>query len=146
MKSKLFALIGILFLAGPVFAGQDRFGNSRYEIPRTSFTLSSDRNVIIASAGVTQWESGYGAIMIRSIDCSGVNPSTITVFNSIVFDGASSTAAIYQYNPSNGKTDGFYGSVFISSALSYDKLGTAPCMIGWDYTTIPKFGGVGTGN
>jgi hypothetical protein len=137
----LFVVLSSSFL----HAGTDRFGNVRSEIPRSSFTATANANVQIASAGVTQWESGYGGIVLRYIECSGVDSSTITVFNSMVFDGQSSTATVYRYTPTanGGFSSPYYGSVYISSALSYDKKGLAPCTIGWDYTTMPKFGGVG---
>jgi hypothetical protein len=141
--NKLFAL-GILFLGGYVHAGTDRFGNVRAEVPRSSFTIGNESNVILASGSITTGEGG--GVILRYIECFGANPSTITVYNSMVFDGNSSTATKYSYLPNNaqGSVKGFYGSVFISSVASYQKEGIAPCTIGWDYTTIPKWGGVGT--
>ena len=137
---------GVLFVflfCGIVSAAtNDRFGNNKNEIPRSSFTSSADRNVLIASAPVTFGQSG--AIVLRYVYCTGVVSSTITIFNSMVFDGASSTKTSVIYAPTGFSSQPLWGSVYISSALSYDKVGTAPCTIGWDYTTLPLFGGVGS--
>lgn len=142
-------LLSICFLLPTALhaAGADRFGNQSLEIPRSSWTTGNESNVLIATAGVamssvTSFGQEPGMIVLRSIVCSGSVASTVTVFNSMVFNGQSSTASYFSFVP--GQTDSAqYASVLISSALSYQKIGLAPCLIQWDYTTAPKSVNVG---
>ena len=145
MKNKLLAVVAFFLFCGVVSADE----YSRLGVPRSSFTDTADVNVLIASAGVTQGEAGYGGIILRYVACSGVVSSTITVFNSMVFDGNSSTVTKFVYVPRLDSSLNAYATsaehytpARISSALSYDKQGLAPCVIGWDYTVIPRYGGV----
>ena len=146
MKNKLLATVSFLALFCGVVSADEY---SRLGVPRSSFTSTADSNVLIASAGATQWESGYGGIVLRYVACSGVANSTITVFNSMVFDGNSSTVTKFAYVPrldpslnAYETSAEHYTPIRVSSALSYYKQGLAPCVIGWDYTIIPKYGGV----
>ena len=89
---KLGILVGIILSATFSYAGQDRFGSMRKEVLRSSFTNSVDPGVNIASNTVPGWDvlkgssTGYLGFILRYVNCSGVNPSTITFFDTIIFN------------------------------------------------------------
>lgn len=141
MKKLLLSLV-ILTGTSWAYGASDRFGSPRQEVTRTSFTASADIGVVIASN-----PTGGGAPMVlRSISCSGVNATTVTVSDSMIYNTNTSTKAVFSYVPTNpGAHLGSYPSqvfysIFMSSAIKYTKDGgSAPCNISWDFLTEPRF-------
>ena len=124
-------------------ATSDRFGNLRLEVPRSSYTETTDRDVLIA----TVTPQNTGAIYLRSVTFSGVTPSTISFYDTVTFQSDTSTRAKIVYPGVVGTSAVSPGTYWInqyySSGTMYNKQGTAPCIINWDYSTPPRYGGVG---
>lgn len=139
MKNKFLAGI-LLFLAGSAFAGSDRFGAERRETARSSFTTSSDAYVIISSVP----SDNVGSLVLRSISFSGLQATTVTVYDTNLKPniGPMTTAYMVQYVPltGDGKPTQVDVDLFISSALMYNKVGTAPTLLKWDWMSLPVVG------
>lgn len=142
---KLFA--AILFVASLANAVQDRFGSERYEVPRTSFTDTQDFNVRIASITepridfASMTPTSGGSLVVRSIVISGIVPSTITFYDDTQFNSASSTRARVHYygSPISAPVE-IDLDLFMSSGIIYNKVGTAPMLIKWDWLSPRKRG------
>ena len=137
---KLIVFLTAILGAGYLHAGQDRFGSMRPETPRSSWTASLDPGVIIA----TNPTGGGQGFFLRSIYCSGVNPSTVTFFNAQNFGVALSTRDQVSYvPPASGVSAPFQirFDAFYSSGIAYIKNQVAavpvPCVIDWDYVADP---------
>lgn len=134
MKTKILA-VALLFVAGGLHAASDRFGNERYEVPRTSFTESADNNVVISSVSAPDFA---GSFVLRSVIFSGLVSSTMTFYDDTEFNSGSVVRTKYIYVPglgttSDGKPVTVQADVFFSSGIVYKKEGTAPVQINWDY-------------
>lgn len=137
---KLLIAFGLLLACKVVHAGQDRFGSTRQEVPRSSFTASEDPGVVIASHPTG---GSLGPFILRTVYCSGVVASTITFYDTQKFTANPSTRDVFAYNPvtplailgtSPSQVD---FSSYYSSGISYIKIGLAPCGIRWDYLVDP---------
>lgn len=150
---KRLLIIPILFLAFKLDAAvADKFGTNGDAVSRSSFTDSNSSNhVLIASApNVMQNELG-GNIILRSLIISGVNPSTVTFYDSVTFAVNVPTVTKIVYNP-NPLTAGLPVTIPINVAISSGLMcdiveaqvaGSNFKQIKWDYTTPPRNGGVG---
>ena len=155
---KQLLVLPILFFAFRLDAAtSDRFGNSRREVFRSSFTDSNNDLKVMISSVSKYWSDtgnrGSDTIYLRRAIISGVNPSTVTFYDVFHFNNPFSTAAKIMYNPElTGGT--MMGSQVIdfdvpfSSGLSYSKVeatnsGTVFLQILWDYSVPPIAGGVG---
>ncbi len=146
MKAIKYAL-AILFVAGTissVWAGPDRFGADRDEIARTSFTDTTDLNVVIASAAA----NGPGSMVVRGVIFSGMASSTVTFYDASLFTANVTTMSRLEYSPmlSGGGGSGSQPiyvpvDIFISSGVMYSKQGPAPVTIKWDWLTIGEYKG-----
>lgn len=148
MRNKILTGL-ILLIVGTAQAASDRFGNERDEIPRSSYTASNEKGVTIASAPVA-FVSGStvasGGLVLRYVSCSGVNASTLTFVDAMVYNLNPSTRVVFAYQPVSPSA--ILGTppaqvnynAFFSSAITYQKEGFAPCVSGWDYTTRPRHG------
>lgn len=142
MKKALLSLLILTGLTAFAHSAQDRYGSVRNEIPRSSYTSTADIGVTIASNVPT-----VGAPMVlRSIVCSGVNATTVTVADATFYTPATSTKAVYIYIPSNPTSilgspgNQIYYDTYMSSGIKYTKDGgNAPCHITWDFITEPRF-------
>ena len=150
-----------LFLAMIVFgcvqkvnaASGDRFGYSRLEVPRSSYTDSGNTVNVLISSAPNYWSSNLsrgGNIILRSMTVSGVNPSTITFYDTITFANNVSTMVKVYYSPvvtANGNMGAanLNFNILFSSGLMISKtdIGGVSASIQWDYTTPPSNGGVG---
>lgn len=140
MKKVILSLL-ILLGAGSAYA-KDRFGNERSEIPRSSWTASAEIGVTIASNPT----GGGSPMVLRSISCSGVVATTITVVDANVYTINTTTRIMFSYVPTQPTAGlGAYPSQifydqFFSSGITYTKTGTpAPCNISWDFLVEPRF-------
>lgn len=150
MKNKLIAAVVLLFGAVNLHAAtNDRFGNDRDEIPLSSFTATTDFNVLLASAPSrysTAISTLGGSVFLRSVDCYGVIPTTISFYNTITFVVATTTRTKVVHIGAVAPTLGVDSethlktSIWFSSGLMYSKTGLAPCTIGFDYTQRPPHG------
>lgn len=139
--NKLFAAAIFLGLACLAHAGsQDRVGNDRLEVTRSSYTETTDLDVVIASRVTISYAGGSieaGDMYVRSVVFSGAAPSTITFYDANLFTNATTTRAKV-YWPGNQVTPVTVDvSLYFSSAVMYSKQGTAPANINWDYFTPP---------
>ena len=118
-------LSGILMLvcAGFLYASSDRFSNERPAVWRSSFTATADRDVSIATDAVIFWDVVVG---------SPSPNSSITIYDSsdTVFTVSHTTVARIATDERNR---GNPYSIYLSSGLMYNKIGTADINILWDY-------------
>ena len=132
-------VLALLLIPCTLYAASDRFGSERRETPRSSFTNTTDVNVFISSIP----SDGIGTLVLRSIVYGGILPSTITIFDGMIFTGATSTAGIFvdipvaqgPIRPHEVNVD-----IYISSALAYDKKGLAPVIFKYDWLSPRKQG------
>ena len=121
---KIFASLFVLFsVVLTLYAGNDRFGSERFQICRSSVTLTADISVLIASGNVV--------LCGASADTPGTS-SKIEFFDSIFSTiGAKRLAAPLD---TTAKTERNY-NVFTSSGLMYSSTGTptAQITIKWDF-------------
>lgn len=139
-----------------LFAGDDRFGNHRAEIMRSSFSAGAfaTQGVVLASA--TEVDSlnissstivRAGQLYIRRVVFSGVNASTLTFYDFGTLSAPNiSTKSIISYVPSIG-LGGVTGAgaidvdLYFSSAILVVKdCAGPPCFstVNWDYLTPPR--------
>lgn len=122
MKKLLF-LVGVLLTCSSLYAGQDRFGNERLYVPRSSHTTTSEKNAFISS---------------RAVVVYGVNIATGTANTWIVFfDTGTVVPQSSTITATNGDVAGYkpfgQNGTFGSNGLSYSKSGNTPMTIYWDY-------------
>lgn len=137
MKNVIYALaiVSVGLFTSIANAGQDRYGSMRPEIPRSSFTNSSDPGVVIAS---NPTNSG-GFFVVRYAYCSGVNASTITFYDTQTFTVNASTKDVLVHQPASptallgSPASDIHFNTLYSSGIAYIKTGSAPCGIKWDY-------------
>ena len=155
---KYLILLSLLFSISLLRAGDDRFGNHRAEICRASYTEVTETDVQIASATeifffffFSLTTASMGQMYIRRVVFSGLNPSTVTFYDSGVMTVNTSTKAKIGYIPNNAN-GGLTGATaidvdlyFSSAILMNYQCQTPPCpmIVNWDYLTPPRFGGVG---
>ena len=149
MKNLLF--LSVLFFAVNAWAG-DRWGNPRGEITRSSYTESNnDVNVLVSSAS-KYWQDTLslgGDIIVRSVILSGVNPSTITFYDTISFTNATTTESkVFFPGIANNVPVEVPVNLHISSGFMYSKTEGTPsrgvqAIFKWDYLIPPNGGGIG---
>lgn len=146
MKNKILAFAAVLFLTASAHAVSDRFGSERTEIPRSSFTDSADLNVVVASiSAVDNWK---GSFVIRRVSFSGYVGSTVAFYDDTQFTANTSTRAkVFYFPPSNdGRPTTTQLDIYCSSGIMYNKQGTAPMNMNWDYVTPGTWKGIGGDN
>jgi len=124
--SKIPILFLTAFLASAeAYCGSDRFGNVRNEVPRTSFTQTTDRyqNIVIVTTRT-------GLAFLKSVTCSGFASSTVTFYDTANFLVTTATRAKIIHL--EGELTDWSGGIAFSSAIMYSKEGLAPCFFGWD--------------
>lgn len=152
MGKILFALSFVLAAAGLVHAAaEDRFGNQRNEVPRSSYTESADNNVMIASAPTMAQvfvasAPTSGALYLRRAIFSGVNATTVTFYDTQNFTVNTTTRTKLVYVPTNsaGGVTGITSidmDMYFSSGIVYNKEqgGIAPFTMLFDFTTTPRY-------
>ena len=137
MSKKLVLFLGLIFSVPNLWSATgDRFGNTRLEVPRSSYTDTTVFNTVIASAPIEG-----GSVFVRNIIFSGVVASTITFCDATTFSNVISTVGKFTYNPSLGNAYAeFNFNQYFSSAAMISKDGAAMTIIKWDYTFPPKYG------
>ena len=148
---RLFLILGLSLLSFNAHAAFDRYGNSRGEVNRSSYTEVIQTNVVIASSternGLdpsTMTFTVSPVIFLRSIIFSGVNAATATFYDAGALDPTTSTKTKVSYIPTmNGA--GVTGvtsipfDISFSSSMLLNLQCAAPCptTITYDYSTIP---------
>ena len=128
MKRLVIIFVMFLGLYSYASAGRDRYGNEMREIARTSYTETTDVNVVIASA----------PCKITEIIFSGVNASTISLYDARFFTVNVTTKQKVAYVPMIGTQPSQTIApvpldVHFSSALMYNRQGVGPLIIKWEY-------------
>ena len=119
--SKISILVLAVFLASAkAYCGSDRFGNVRGEIPRTSFTETTDKYQRLVTVS-----TGTGWAFLKSVTCSGVASSTVSFYDTVNFL-VTTTTRTKIVHLGTGLTDWSRGVAF-SSGIMYSKEGQAPC-------------------
>lgn len=124
MKKTVFVIVTFITL-GVVKLCHAAFNSGTF-LYRTSYTESSDTNVLISSEGVI----AFGGVMIASPTVFG-GGGTVFVYNAQQFAGASTIAAI-DCGAGTAGVGGPFVPVQCSSGLMYTKSGSCRAAIYWD--------------
>lgn len=129
---KYVVILGLMLGVGSLcHAAADNFGNNRIATARSSFTQSAD-NIVAISSNSSINVNGVSIIVYGVFFGSATGSSWINLFSTAAPVPTSSTMATI-----SGSVAGFYplgnGGTVFPNGLSYNKTGTAPANILWDY-------------
>ena len=123
-----FIALGIVLLAGQFCHAE--FNLNRDTVGKSSFTESTPNlNVSLSTA----------ASFVRSITFSGVEPTTISIYNCQLFTASVSTRTKVYWPGISAAPVTVYVDVINSSGTMYTKQGGAQATFNWDWYTRPAY-------